>query len=487
MRNEIEVRIVPVSLPCGPRETMARLRGHAHHALLESALPMPGLAAWSFIAGPARATLRTDGRGTWLERANGPAGERAGGRAGTIEARWDDPFDALRSVSVLPALPVRVICDHDVPQGLDFVAGWVGVLGYDTARHLYRLPKLAADDLGLPEMWWMAVDQVLAFHHPSGQWWHCTSRGPSDEWPWTDAGREAAWNATLARAGGPPPTRTPWHAGALVQRTNRAGFEAGVQTIRAAIANGDMLQVNLTRREDAAFGGDAWSLYEDLVAAHPAPFCAFLEAPGFAIASCSPERFLRLRGDAVQARPIKGTVARGRNVDEDAANRAWLAASDKNRAENLMIVDLMRSDIGRVARIGSVKVPQLFELEPHASVWQMVSTVTARLRPDCGPVELLRACWPPGSMTGAPKLAAMRAIETLEPLRRGFYAGSIGFLDCRGNMDLSVVIRTAIVAGGRATVQIGGAIVADSDPASEWDETIAKGARLLEVLALGRS
>ncbi len=187
MRSEIEVRIVPVLLPCGPRETMARLRGHAHHALLESALPMPGLAIWSFIAGPARATLRADGRSTRLER------------AGTIEAHWNDPFDALRSV--LPALPVRVSCDHDVPQRLDFLARWVRVLGYDTARHLYRLPELASDDWGLPEMWRMAVDQVLAFHHPTGQWWHCTSRKPTYEWPWTDAGREAAWNATLEPRG----------------------------------------------------------------------------------------------------------------------------------------------------------------------------------------------------------------------------------------------------------------------------------------------
>jgi len=471
MKSEIEVRIAPVSLPCGPRETMARLRGHAHHALLESALPMSGQATWSFIAGPARATLRADRTVTRLER------------AGMTEAHWDDPFDALRSV--LPRLPVRVSCDHDVPDGLDFVGGWVGVLGYDTARHLYLLPECASNDSDLPEMWWMAVDQVLAFHHPTGQWWHCTSRGPGDTWPWTDTGREAAWSATLDRAGGPRLTRTAWHSGRLTQRTNRVDFEGGVRTIRDAIANGDMLQVNLTRREDASFDGDAWSLYEDLVAAHPAPFCAYLEAPGFAIASCSPERFLRLRGDAVQARPIKGTAARGRDADEDAANRAWLAASEKNRAENLMIVDLMRNDIGRVAQIGSVKVPHLFALEPYASVWQMVSTVEARLRRDCGPVDLLRACWPPGSMTGAPKLAAMQAIETLEPLRRGFYAGSIGFLDCRCHMDLSVVIRTAIVAGGRAMVQVGSGIVADSDPASEWDETVAKGAQLLQVLGRG--
>jgi para-aminobenzoate synthetase component 1 len=142
----------------------------------------------------------------------------------------------------------------------------------------------------------------------------------------------------------------------------------------------------------------------------------------------------------------------------------------------------MRNDLGRVARIGSVQVPALFELEPYASVWQMVSTVHAQLRPECGIAELLRACWPPGSMTGAPKLKAMQIIEALEPLRRGFYAGAIGYLDCAGGMDLSVVIRSAVVSGGRVMVQVGGGIVADSEPAREWDETVAKGERLLRVL-----
>jgi para-aminobenzoate synthetase component 1 len=205
--------------------------------------------------------------------------------------------------------------------------------------------------------------------------------------------------------------------------------------------------VNLTRREDAAFEGDPWALYEDLVEAHPAPFAAFLEGPGFALASCSPERFLHRRADSVEARPIKGTVARGIDEEEDRARRAWawLAHSAKNRAENVMIVDLMRNDLGRVAAIGSVHVPELFALESYASVWQMVSAVTARLRPAVGVAELLRACWPPGSMTGAPKVKAMEIIETLEPVRRGWYAGSVGYLDCRGNLDLSVVIRSAIV------------------------------------------
>jgi len=463
------VRIRPIDLPDGPRETMAKLRGDAHHALLESAMTMEGQAQWSYIAGPARATLYTDGEGTRLQS------------NGQVIAQWRDPFEAMAAMCAFG----EVEFDGEPPAGLNFVGGWVGVLGYDAARHLHRLAQQALHNPILPQMWWMAVDQVLAFHHATGRWWQCTSEGGSHEWPWSEADSESDWTHTVVRARGSLAAKMAWKAGPRIRRMDRADFEDGVRHICGSIANGDVLQVNLTRREDATFVGDAWALYEDLVAAHPAPFAAYIEAPEFAIASCSPERFLQVQGRTVQARPIKGTVARGLTTDEDAANRAWLAASEKNRAENLMIVDLMRNDLGRVAELGSVRVPSLFALEPYSSVWQMVSTVQATLRQECGIVDLLRACWPPGSMTGAPKLAAMLAIEALEPLRRGFYAGSIGYLDCRGNMDLSVVIRTAVVAQGCVMVQMGGGIVADSDPASEWAETVAKGERLMRVLGGG--
>jgi para-aminobenzoate synthetase component 1 len=465
----IEVRIRRVALPHGPRDTMAILRRGGQYALLHSALAMPDQAEWSFIAGPARATLYTDARGTWLQR------------DGVDERHGDDPFDAIRALVNEAGSAMRI--DGTRPQGMGFTGGWVGVLGYDLARDLHRLPSCAAADPALPAMWWMAVDQVLAFHHPSGQWWHSTVSGPSERWPWSDPRRAAAWADTLARAAQPLPLRRPWRAGLPRRRMDRAQFEGGVAQIRSAIAAGEVLQVNLTRREDVSFEGDAWSLYEDLMDANPAPFAAYIEAPGFAIASASPERFLRLRDGEVQARPIKGTAARGATEVQDALQRQWLAGSEKNRAENLMITDLMRNDLGRVSQIGSVRVPELFALEPYASVWQMVSTVESRLARGCGAADLLRACWPPGSMTGAPKQKAMEIIERLEPLRRGLYSGAIGYLDCSGDMDLSVVIRSAVVAEGRAMVQVGGGIVADSDPAEEWSETVAKGERLMRVLA----
>ncbi|HEV7915111.1 MAG TPA: anthranilate synthase component I family protein, partial [Albitalea sp.] len=433
----IQVRLAPVDLPHGPRETMAKLRGLAC-AFLDSALVMPGQAEWSYIAGPARATLYTDAGGTWLQR------------DGRRQGAWADPLVALRELAVVD--PQRVRIEGERPDGMNFIGGWVGALGYDLVRHIERLPRHAQTDPPLPRQWWMAVDQVLAFHHPSGQWWHSVVDGPATHWPWSDGSRQRAAAQLLDLARGPLAPRGAWRCGPRQQRTDRARFEHGVAQIRDAIAAGDVLQVNLTRREEAAFDGDPWTLYEDLVAVHPAPFAAYLEAPGFALASCSPERFLHLRDRPVEARPIKGTVGRGRDAVEDAQRRQWLADSEKDRAENLMIVDLMRNDLGRVAQTGSVEVPDLFALEPYASVWQMVSTVRARLRAGCDVADLLRACWPPGSMTGAPKHQAMRLIESLEPVQRGFYAGSIGYIDCSGGMDLSVVIRSAVVADGRVMV-----------------------------------
>src|SRR5580765_1401809 len=271
---EIEVTIRRVTLPDGPRGTMARLRGEGRYALLESALPMPRQAEWSYIAGPALATLYTDETSTRLER------------EGDVLACWDDPFEALAAVGGAHAGGVRF--DGECPQGMDFVGGWVGVLGYDLARHIEPLPEQARHDPVLPRQWWMAADQVLAFHHPSGQWWHATLRDPAACLPWSRPGREPVWKCSLAQARGPAPARGQWRAGARSLRTSRAQFESGVRTIRAAIARGDVLQVNLTRREEAAFTGDAWALYEDLAVAHPAPFAAYVEGPGFAIASCSP-------------------------------------------------------------------------------------------------------------------------------------------------------------------------------------------------------
>jgi para-aminobenzoate synthetase component 1 len=260
-------------------------------------------------------------------------------------------------------------------------------------------------------------------------------------------------------------------------------YRKAVEETSHQIAAGEVYQACLTYRVDRPFTGDPWRLYRELRRRDPAPFAAYLELPDVCIASSSPERFLRVGADrSVESRPIKGTAPRGADAAEDARHQAALAASEKDRAENLMIVDLVRNDLGRVCETGSVTVPRLFAIEPYASVFQLVSTVKGVLREDCDALDAIAATFPPGSMTGAPKIAAMRVLDRLETVRRGFYSGAIGYLDVSGGADLSVVIRTAFVMGGRAYLHAGGGIVADSQPEAELDEARAKLRSLLAAL-----
>ncbi len=454
--------IVPISLNASPQQVYARLPRGQGTVLLESSKEMPGLSGWSWVTGPAVAVLQT--------LADGPTTLQRLGEAQNF-ASWADPFVALRQVLL------SVACAPCAQMA--FTGGLVGYVGYDLARFVERLPTQALADPAWPWMHLYLCDHVLAFDHVKGQWYFCTNDWPEFSVP----GRSQVWQATLARAGGAQPLAGSFQAGSLVARTVPEDYQAQVQQVLDFIAAGDIFQVNLSHRFEAGFQGDAFALYQELTVKNPAPFSAYMEGPGFALASVSPERFLRLSAQGeVVARPIKGTLPRLPDSTLDRLQRAALMASEKDRAENLMIVDLMRNDLGRVAQVGSVRVDQLFELEAHPSVWQMVSTIRAKLARNQGAVDLLKACWPPGSMTGAPKVRAMEIIDALEPVRRGPYAGALGYFDAGGGMDLSVVIRTALVYQGRVMVQVGGGVVADSRPALELEETHAKGRLLMEVL-----
>lgn len=459
--------IVPVTLHATPQDLYARLGAVDGTVLLESSMQMRGLGSWSWVTGPAVATLETRGARTALLEA---ASKR-------VLGEWGDPFEAIESV--LSAWPAAHAAR---PAGLGFAGGLVGYLGYDLARFVERLPTLAADEPSLPAMRLHLCDHLYAFDHAGGHWYWCES--PT---PWGEAeARQRVWASTRTCAAAPTPRAGRFAAGEPRSRTPASRYLGQVQQILDYIAAGDIFQANLSHRLEAPFEGDPYALYRALTAHNPAPFSAYLPGEGFAIASVSPERFLKLEptpaGREVTARPIKGTLPRDADPARDEAQRLALTRSTKDRAENLMIVDLMRNDLGRIAQVGSVKVDRLFEAEPHPSVWQLVSTIRATLRADKGVADLLRACWPPGSMTGAPKVRAMEIIEALEPVRRGPYAGAIGYLDAGGAMDLSVVIRTAIVHGAQVMVQLGGAVVADSDPAKELAETEAKGRLLRQAL-----
>jgi para-aminobenzoate synthetase component 1 len=363
-----------------------------------------------------------------------------------------------------------------------FAGGAVGFLGYEIGAALEgvaprRLPGMQAA--------FCLYDVVLAFDRQDRRAWLLSS-GLSERDPHRRAlrARQRAESvlARLARGAAAPVTASPlvWRA-----ETSQAVHQARVARTVAYIEAGDICQANITARflADRPAGAPA-SLHLALRAANPAPYGAYLGCgEGFAIASVSPERFVGLTAAGqIEARPIKGTRPRGRTEAEDAALAGALIASDKDRAENLMIVDLLRHDIGRVARIGSVRVPELAVLETFATIHHLVSSVQGVLRPGLGAADLLRACFPGGSITGAPKRRAMQIIRELEPSPRGPYCGAVAWLGWDGAMDSSIAIRTLAITPDTVVAQAGGGIVADSDPAAEYEEMMVKVRPLLRAL-----
>ncbi len=453
------------------------LRADPYPWLLDSALPSARLGRFSLAGADPYLVLRARGNRCELECRRAVRPGFARGRR-VLEG---DPFALLRAL--LPSAPVE-----QATEEIPFVGGAVGYFGYELADRIEELDFRGLDDLALPDLYLLFVDRTLAYDHRARRLYACGLGFGADP----SSARRRAEHAAAALAGRclrpvrpgrreiPRADRRSARVSSLL---DESGYAKSVDEILEQIAAGNVYQANLTRRLELPHSGDPWRLYRRLRRLNPAPFASFLGLPEVAVLSSSPERFLRLHADGrVESRPIKGTRPRGETPAADAAQRRALADSAKDRAENLMIVDLVRNDLGRVCRAGSVRVPELMAIEPYATVFQMVSTVRGRLRRGCDAIDLLRAAFPPGSMTGAPKLAAIRILESLEPVRRGIYSGAIGYLDARGGADLSVVIRTILLRRGRAYVHVGGGIVADSTPAAELRETHDKARALLTAL-----
>ncbi len=393
-----------------------------------------------------------------------------------------------RTISGHPLSLLQGLLDRNSLPGhaypVPFVGGAVGYLGYDLGRHVERLPSRAVDDLRLPELQLCFYDTAVAFDHGKDRVYLISNGLPE---PAGQARRDRArkrldsLHALLTRDAPEP------DVGAIpsVELTGNFTREAYLKAIARAqrhIVAGDVYQVNLSHRLQGPWAGTPWAFYERLRRLNPAPFSAYQDFGDFAVASSSPERFLRLTGDLVETRPIKGTRPRGATLREDELLAAALQASEKDRAEHIMIVDLERNDLGRVARTGSVAVEELMAVESYATVHHLTSTVSARLRSDRTVSDLLRATFPGGSITGAPKIRAMELIDELEPTRRGVYTGAIGYFSASGDLDLNIAIRTAVLKDGAACLQVGGGIVHDSDPEAEYQETFDKGRAMLEAL-----
>ncbi len=393
-----------------------------------------------------------------------------------------------------------------VPGLPPFQGGAAGYIGYDFGGVLERLPAPRYDDLDIPDVVLGLYDWVIAWDHRIRSAWLVSTGAPAegDTRARRAAERTAMVRARLSRPGGrasapvaarhPAPQAAPSYplpevegADAIGLRSTftHRGYLDAVARVRDYIVAGDIFQANLSQRFQAPLREPAFELYRRLRRRNPAPFAAYLGFEGLEIASASPERFLRLdeKGRQVETRPIKGTRPRGLGPMHDAALGRALAESEKDRAENVMIVDLLRNDLSRVCRPGTVRVPELFALEHHPTVHHLVSTVVGELDPAADSVDLLRATFPGGSITGAPKVRAMEIIAELEPSRRGVYCGSIGYLSGTGAMDTSIVIRTFLALRGQVYFQAGGGIVADSDPELEYRETLDKARALIEALS----
>ena len=387
-------------------------------------------------------------------------------RDGAVTGWEADPFQMMADLMGALELP-------GPPPVFPFGGGALGFLAYDLKNHLERLPTTAVDDLGLPDAVLALPRRLMVHDRRNGKFWSIRVLYQSP------GGVVAASEEGLP---GPEDFRSDYRVGELSSNFTREGYIESVRRIRDYIRLGDVYQVNLSQRFSFPFSGDSYELFRRLFALNPAPFYAFLNCGDFEILSTSMERFLYRQGEYLETRPIKGTRPRDPDPEKDAALRRELLASPKDDAELSMIVDLLRNDLGKVCRARTVQVQEHKRLEAYQNVYHLVSIVTGLLSPEISQVDILKATFPGGSITGCPKIRAMEIIDELEPNGRHVYTGAIGYLGCHQNLDLNVAIRTAIISKGMGYFSVGGGVVYDSDPEDEYEETLHKGRTLFGVI-----
>jgi para-aminobenzoate synthetase component I len=460
-----------------PWDVCRRLAHLPHLLFLDSAGGPARLSRYSYVTAQPFGWLHARGRDI-----------RLNGR----KAEATDPFP------VLAGLLARY---RTIPCGAlpPFQGGAGGLFGYDLCHHLERLPRPRFDEFAIPDLMVGFYDWVVAFDHVAQRAW-IVSTGLPEAVPERQRRRAATRLQVLQRLLREPAPRdfdsgpVGGHFALRLDRAcalpnkadlfssfDRAGYLAAVRRAIEYIHAGDCYQVNLSQRLLHSAPPAPLDLYRRLRERNPAPFAGYFDGGDFVVASASPERFLRVENSQVEARPIKGTRPRGATLAEDKTQIVDLQASAKDRAENIMIVDLIRNDLGRVCRYGSVRVPAVCGVESYPTVHHLVSEIRGELRDGLGPVDLLRAAFPGGSVTGAPKIRAMEIIAELEPTARGPYCGSMGYIGFDGSMDLSILIRTFTVGKGWVQFPVGGGIVADSVPEREYEETWHKAEGLLRA------
>jgi len=443
------------------------LQGQPHPFLLDSAMVMDRYGRYSYagcdpfavITSKGSQITTTDHRGTTVKQG--------------------DPFTALQEIMERYAL-----APAEAPT--PFWGGAVGYFGYDLCHFIEDLPRTTVDDIGMPDLYMALYDAVYAYDEATQVGYVLSTGLPA---PVGSERRMQAqvraeqlldWIQSAGETG--RSSDVPATSADLQSNFTRAEYLAAVGRTKEYIAAGDIFQANISQRFHAPLQISPWELYVRLRQINPAPFAAYLDYGTGYVVSASPEKFLEVSDGWVQTRPIKGTRPRGDTPAEDQRLAQELLASEKDNAELMMIVDLERNDLGRVCRFGTVRVPELMVLDSYPTVHHLVATVTGQLAEGCDNIDLMRAVFPGGSITGAPKVRSMEIIDELEPTQRGVYTGSIGYLGFAGQMQLSIVIRTIIATGGTAYYQVGGGIVADSQPDAEYQATLDKGKALAEAL-----
>ena len=400
-----------------------------------------------------------------------------------------NPLDGLRD-------EMRRFRAYQSPELPRFSGGAVGFLAYDIVRHFERLPTHAHDELGTPDLYLMLTEAVLIFDNVRQTLKIVTNVALEDHSSVRSAYRAATAkiDELVARLDAPvqvPRLENAAHLNGdavnLVSNQTREGYMAMVEAAKEYIAAGDVIQVVPSQRFQAPLTSHAFNLYRSLRAINPSPYMFYLRLDDHTLVGASPEVMVRVEGREITLRPIAGTRRRGATEAEDRALERELLSDPKERAEHVMLVDLGRNDVGRVAEIGSVEVTELMTVERYSHVMHIVSNVRGLLREGCDAYDAFRATFPQGTVSGAPKIRAMEIIDELEPTRRGVYAGAVGYFSYTGNTDTAIALRTILVKNGRVYIQAGGGVVADSDPAAEYEESVNKARAMVRALSAARS
>ena len=458
-----------------PLSTYLKLADGPYAYLFESVQGGEKWGRYSIIGLPCRTVLRVVGHTITVER-DGEVVEQA---EAADPLAWIEDFQGRFRVPEVAGLP-------------RFTGGLVGYFGYDTIR--YVEPRLAEcpnpDPIGAPDILLMVSDEVVVFDNLSGKLYLVVHADPAQ--PDACAAAEARLGelerrlrAATPRPGAYPPVQVDEED--FVSGFTQEGFEAAVARAREYIVDGDIMQVVLSQRLSIPFRSQPLDLYRALRCLNPSPYMYFLDLGGFHVVGSSPEILVRLEDGEVTVRPIAGTRRRGADAEQDRALEEELLADPKELAEHLMLIDLGRNDVGRIAEVGSVRLTDRMVIERYSHVMHIVSNVIGRLESGHSAMDVLRATFPAGTVSGAPKIRAMEIIDELEPVKRGVYSGAVGYLAWNGNMDTAIAIRTAVIKEGTLHMQAGAGIVYDSVPQNEWEETMNKGRAVFRAVAMAEA